>query len=228
MTTYVPPRKNTAFVFYISLVSQASSPDFQANPTLADGDAKVAIDDAPPANLATLPAVDADFTKRVKVSLSADEMNGDNISVIFSDDAGAEWHDLSILLQTATQQVDDLASQASVNTIGGYLDTEIAAILADTNELQTDWANGGRLDLILDAVLAMLDNARAEPGQGNPPVNPDAMTKIDYLYKAWRNKKTETATVQNLYDDAGSTIDQKRTLSDDGTTLTVSEMATGA
>lgn len=28
---------------------------------------------------------------------------------------------------------------------------ETTAILADTNELQTDWANGGRLDLILDA-----------------------------------------------------------------------------
>lgn len=28
---------------------------------------------------------------------------------------------------------------------------DINAILADTNELQTDWANGGRLDLILDA-----------------------------------------------------------------------------
>lgn len=228
MTSYIPPKKNTAFVFYISLVSQASSPDFQANPTLAAGDVKVAIDDGAPANLATLPAVDADFTKRVKVSLSADEMNGDNISVIFSDAAGAEWHDLSVLLQTATQQVDDLATQASLTTIGGYLDTEIAAILADTNELQTDWANGGRLDLILDAVLAMLDDARGEPGQGNPPANPDAMTKLDYLYKAWRNKKTETATEQRLYDDAGSTVDQKRTLSDDGTTLTVGEMATGA
>jgi hypothetical protein len=97
-----------------------------------------------------------------------------------------------VLLQTAAQQVDDLASQASLTTIGGYLDTEIAAIFADTNELQTDWANGGRLDLILDAVLAMLDDARAEPAQGNPPANPDAMTKLDYLYKAWRNKKTET------------------------------------
>ena len=29
--------------------------------------------------------------------------------------------------------------------------SNITAILADTNELQTDWANGGRLDLILDA-----------------------------------------------------------------------------
>lgn len=29
--------------------------------------------------------------------------------------------------------------------------TQLAAIVADTSELQTDWANGGRLDLILDA-----------------------------------------------------------------------------
>jgi hypothetical protein len=47
-----------------------------------------------------------------------------------------------------------LATQASVNTIDDFLDTEIAAILADTNELQTDWANGGRLDLILDIIAA--------------------------------------------------------------------------
>jgi hypothetical protein len=44
-----------------------------------------------------------------------------------------------------------LATAANLSTVAGYLDTEIAAILADTNELQTDWANGGRLDLILDA-----------------------------------------------------------------------------
>lgn len=218
MTTYLPPKKNAVFVFYVSLVSQASSPDFQANPTLAAGDVKVAVDDGAPANLTTLPVVDADFTKRVKVSLSASEMNGDNITVIFSDAAGAEWHDLMVNIQTVTiSQIDDLAT-ASV----------LATVLADTAELQTDWTNGGRLDMILDAVLALLDDARAEPGQGNPPANPDAMTKLDYLYKAWRNKKTETSTEQRLYADDGATVDQKRTLSDDGTTLTVGEMATGA
>jgi hypothetical protein len=47
--------------------------------------------------------------------------------------------------------ISSRASQASVDTIDDFLDTEIAAILADTNELQTDWADGGRLDLILDA-----------------------------------------------------------------------------
>lgn len=48
-------------------------------------------------------------------------------------------------------QIGTLATGANLATVAGYLDTEIAAILADTNELQTDWANGGRLDLILDA-----------------------------------------------------------------------------
>jgi hypothetical protein len=32
--------------------------------------------------------------------------------------------------------------------------TQLADIVSDTNELQTDWANGGRLDLILDARMA--------------------------------------------------------------------------
>lgn len=44
-----------------------------------------------------------------------------------------------------------LATAANLATVAGYLDTEIAAILADTDELQQAWADGGRLDLILDA-----------------------------------------------------------------------------
>jgi len=46
---------------------------------------------------------------------------------------------------------------ATLLTINNYLDTEIAAILADTNELQTDWVNGGRLDLLIDAIKAKTD-----------------------------------------------------------------------
>lgn len=56
-----------------------------------------------------------------------------------------------------------LASQASVNTIDDFLDTEIAAILADTNELQTDITNGGRIDLLIDAIKAKTDLIPASP-----------------------------------------------------------------
>ena len=51
----------------------------------------------------------------------------------------------------------------TLSTIAGYLDTEIAAILADTNELQTDLTNGGRLDLLIDAIKAKTDNIPAAP-----------------------------------------------------------------
>lgn len=43
---------------------------------------------------------------------------------------------------------------ANVRTEMDSNSTQLAAIVADTNELQTDWANGGRLDLLLDATLA--------------------------------------------------------------------------
>ena len=101
MASFVPPKINTAFTFYVSLTSQADANVMQANPTLAAGDVKVAIDDGAPANLGTLPAVDADFTKRVKVVMTGAEMNGDNITVIFSDAAGAEWADLSVNIHTS-------------------------------------------------------------------------------------------------------------------------------
>ena len=35
--------------------------------------------------------------------------------------------------------------------------TQLAAIVADTNELQGDWANGGRLDLLLDSAISKID-----------------------------------------------------------------------
>jgi hypothetical protein len=109
-----PPLKNAALTFYVGLISQANTKISQVNPTLAAGDVKVAVDDAAPANLATLPVVDADFTKRVKVALSAAEMNGDRITVIFADAAGAEWCDLVIDLPTSVRQIDDLATPTNI------------------------------------------------------------------------------------------------------------------
>lgn len=44
---------------------------------------------------------------------------------------------------------------------GTTLDANITAILADTGELQTDWVNGGRLDLLLDAASAPTAAANA-------------------------------------------------------------------
>jgi len=55
---------------------------------------------------------------------------------------------------------------SKLTTIDDFLDTEIAAILADTNELQVDWVNGGRLDLLLDAVKAKTDSLPSSVPKG--------------------------------------------------------------
>lgn len=67
-----------------------------------------------------------------------------------------------------------LALEATLTAIAGYLDTEIASILADTNELQTDWANGGRLDLLLDT-------AAAGGGGGGDATAANQITIINHL-----------------------------------------------
>lgn len=184
------------------------------------------------------------------------------------------------------------AVDAKIDTIDNFLDTEVAAILADTNELQTDWADGGRLDLILDArasqasvdtvdnfidteiaalttavdalptnaelatalgtaddaVLAAISalnnlsaaqvNAEvldalnvdtyAEPGQGTPAATAALTTKIGFLYKAWRNRTTQTASEYALYNDDATTKGQEAAISDNGTTLDRAEVQTGA
>lgn len=132
MATYVPAKKNTQYIFYIGLPSQANALTLQVNPTLAAGDVKVAIDDGVPANLATIPVVDADFTKRVKVTLSADEMNGDNITVIFSDAAGDEWCDVIVNIQTAANQIDDISTteiKTAMEADGGDLSSLMEALV---------------------------------------------------------------------------------------------------
>lgn len=67
--------------------------------------------------------------------------NGAIDAATFAADVDAEF--LSYIVDDATR-----IDASALNTASG---TSIPAILADTNELQTDWVNGGRLDVILDA-----------------------------------------------------------------------------
>lgn len=78
------------------------------------------------------------------------------------------------------------------------------------------------------SILALLDDARGEPAQGAPGVSINAVTKIDYLYKSWRNKIDSGATSILYYADDETTVDHKLTHSKTGTTYTQGEVGTGA
>lgn len=77
-------------------------------------------------------------------------------------------------------------------------------------------------------VDALNTDTYAEPTQGAPAATTTLAQKINYLYKAWRNRHTQTASEFALYADDTTTKDQKATVSDDGTTLDRGEIGTGA
>jgi hypothetical protein len=67
----------------------------------------------------------------------------------------------------------------------------------------------------------------AEPGDEVPASTTSLVDKIGYLYKFLRNKIETTATKINVYDDAGTNVDQTATISDDATTFTRGEFGAG-
>lgn len=87
------------------------------------------------ANVITATSIANDAITAAKIAAGAID------AATFAADVDAEI--LSYLVDDATRIDASALNTASVTTI--------PAIVADTNELQTDWANGGRLDLILDA-----------------------------------------------------------------------------
>jgi hypothetical protein len=142
--------------------------------------------------------------------------------------------------------------------IAGSFSKAVTDSLADTNELQTDWVNGGRLDLILDiiaadtttdipALIAALNNISAsdintqmcdvmktdtisEPAQGAPPATPTFEQAQAYLYFKLRNKTVTTDTEDSLYANDGTTKLIKAALTDDAEAneFTKAEYETGA
>jgi len=74
---------------------------------------------------------------------------GKQVILYVTDAATANTSDVAILTVILT----DIATATNQATIAGYIDTEIAAILADTNDIQEDWSTtiGYIADLWLDA-----------------------------------------------------------------------------
>lgn len=134
MPTYVPPKKNTEYIFYIGLVDSANRPDLKANPTIASGDFRVSTDGGSFTNLDTLPTVTPASGVSVKVTVSATEMNGDNV-VITASDPGGEWDDLLINIQTSTIQIGDSVDVGSINS--STTAAQNLSVSADTMEIGT-------------------------------------------------------------------------------------------
>ena len=150
--SFVTPKKNAEYIFYIGLPDQADTKLFKANPTIAAGDFKVSTDGGALGNPATIPAVTPASGKMVKVTLSASEMNGDNVTLVASDAAGAEWCDVIMNIQTSVAQIDDLATSTALATAQTDLDTITGTDGATLATAQGNYAPAKASDILTTAL----------------------------------------------------------------------------
>jgi hypothetical protein len=137
--------------------------------------------------------------------------------------------DLTLAKTTNITGFNDIAATSVVSS--GAITTSGGAVSTVTN--LTNAPTAGDLTATMktsvktQAVDALATDTYAEPGQGSPAATATLSAKIGYLYKAWRNRATQTATTYKLYADDATTVDQKATVSDDATTFDRNEIATG-
>lgn len=91
--------------------------------------------------------------------------------------------------------------------------------------------SGAALDVqtgaLVGVVNALTVTTYAEPGQGTPAATNTLLNKINYLFKAWLNQSTQTSASYQLYNSAGTVVDQKAAVSDDSVTFTRQGVVSG-
>lgn len=124
---------------------------------------------------------------------------------------------------------------AAISSLAVYIDTEVSAILADTNELQTDWTNGGRLDTLLDIVVAVA-NALTVLGATRLGISASTMVTGSAITGTLSTTQMTTDLTEdtddhyngrNIFWYSGALAGQATAISDyDGTTKTLTFVAT--
>jgi len=99
----------------------------------------------------------------------------------------------------------------------------LSAILGDTAELQTDWTDDGRLDLLIDAIKAVTDKFEATTSEitGVPAANADYFDMIRLGYQRMIYGGKQTADKKQVYD-SGGTPEYEHDVADTGTEYTES------
>lgn len=166
----------------------------------------------------------------------------DNTSVVIVIPFGRSIIDTSNPIDANIVQVGGVAEDLPTATALATVDTNVDAILVDTNELQTDWVNGGRLDLLIDQIItdiAALNNLSAAQVNAEvvdalatdtyaelsavPAATSTLADKINWLFVLARNRMQQTATTQTLRNDADSLTIATSTHSDSAGTYTRGE-----
>lgn len=84
-----------------------------------------------------------------------------------------------------------------------------------------------KADVNAEVLDVMNVDTYAELGQSTPAATASPFTMIRWIFKRFRNKQDQTSSLWRLYSDDTTTVDQKATITSDGTTVTRGEVASG-
>jgi hypothetical protein len=141
--------------------------------------------------------------------------DGRTLDVSSTGEAGVDWANVGSPTTTVGLSGTTISTSQAVASVSGAVGSVTA--LGST----------AKSDVNAEVVDALATDTYAEPGQGAPAATTSLAAKLNYLFKAWRNKSTQDATTYKLFADDASTVDSKATVSDDGTTFVRSEVTTG-
>lgn len=148
---------------------------------------------------------------------------------------------------TVSVYKDGNVAQSTAGVTGSEDFDSLTGIHLCTIDLSADafYATGSDYDVVLsgatidgqtvNAVLAhfsienrLLSKTVTQPGQATPAANTTIVEMVAYLYKNWRNKKTQTVSAWTLFNDDGTTAGQTAGVSEAAGTATKDEITTGA
>lgn len=119
------PKINTEFIFTMPLFKNGQ---IVVNPTIAAGDITVHTAGVDKGNIDTLAAVTPASQESVKVTLSADEMNGAYVGVVFIDQTSPKaWDDVYVSIETSANTVDEIATVTNALTSAAAANLALSA-----------------------------------------------------------------------------------------------------
>lgn len=163
-------------------------------------------------------------TKVATVPAWVTNPSSDSVFVIipFSAIAGA-------VAPTAAEVADAVWDEARASHVAaGSFGQGAASVQGNVTGSIGSLATQAKADVNAEVVDTLATDTYVEPGQGSPAATISLAAKINYMYKGFRNRKTQTGSEFAIYADNDTTKDHEAVVTDDGTTFIRGKLTTGA
>lgn len=156
---------------------------------------------------------------------------GRTLDVSATGEAGVDWANVGSPTTTVGLTGTTIATSQVVASVTGAVGSVTGAVGGSVAGNVTGSVGSLAAQAKADVNAEVLDvlnvDTFAQPGQETPAATTTLALMLRYLYKAWRNRLTTTSTAYSLYADDATTVDQKATQSDNGTTFDRGEIQAG-